>query len=611
MGHSMTTLRFELTEETTTNSFGVPLYRIRATTDIPEQSVSAGDVGGWVSSTHTTNGMPRIADDAWVADEAEVFGEAQVAGTATVSGRARVYGYAQVTGKASVENDAQVFDNARVLDGALVCGNAQVSGDATVGGNAILVGAANVTDAAVVTAGHLSGVVAGTTTIDKPPGSGLDSDLLVTLCDDRSVLTTPIAYELARMLMASYQAQPEYITAVDCGISTFAYLDVMSGFVAVYDYSRLRKYVEFMARLYEKAGALDNAFDLYWNEADVYFELGFAACEVGDTGGIRLVENRVPELLAECDRLAQRIDAHKEANATESAGTCQSEAERLRGVYANVQAEVGKSTWLSGMITEKSQPKNYHLVDGLRPADTPVNPEFLAADGEAVTVFALAEYVLNQQPNGRLLAQWHSDKEDFIYALCVLQSHEESEGDVMGSVVDPASCIQLCEKLQAALTAMKPTCPELHELAMTLLQAHRALIAGDYSEAISRAERAQHQADRLGLWSIRGLSTRYLAYGLHKHGAPRDAVRSLVTALAATGGSCQIDAMRQQLTSLLANEPDSCAGIMDAVTIGGTDNHVVPRICAIACNLWRSAPQEIREELHGRWLAATAGHGDP
>ncbi|AKK05040.1 hypothetical protein CMUST_03480 [Corynebacterium mustelae] len=606
----MTTLRFELTEETTTNSFGVTLYRIRATTDIPEQSVSAGDLGGWVSSPHTTNGMPRIADDAWVADEAEVFGEAQVAGTATVSGRARVYGHAHVAGKASVENDAQVFGNARVLGAALVCGNAQVSGDATVGGNAILVGTANVTDAAVVTAGHLSGVVAGSTTIDGPPGSGLDSDLLVTLCDDRSVLTTPIAYELARMLMASYQAQPEYITAGDSGISTFAYLDVMSGFIAAYDYSRLRKYVEFMARLYEKAGALDNAFDLYWNEADVYFELGFAACEVGDAGGIQLVENRVPELLAECDRLAQLIDAHKEANATESAETCQSEVERLRGVYANVQAEVGKSTWFSGVITEKSRPKNYHLIDGLRPADTCANPEFLAADGEAVTVFTLAEYVLNQQPNGTLLAQWHSDKGDFIYALCALQPHEDSEGDVIGSVVDPASYIQLCEKLEVALTTMKPARPELCELAITLLQAHRALIAGDYSEAISRAEWAQRQADRLSLWNIRGLGTRYLAYGLNKHGAQREAVQCLVTVLAATRGSCQIDAMRQQLTSLLANEPDSCAGIMDAVTTGNNSD-MVARMCAIACNLRRSAPPEIREELHSRWLAATAGHGDP
>lgn len=133
-------MNFELFDETKTNAHGVQLFRIRATRDIPARFVSKGDVGGWVSSTHTDSGEPRIADNAWIADDAEVYGNARITGSARVYGNCRVYGSAQVTDNARVYGAAEVFGNAHVTEQARVYGQSQVSGHATIAGHARVTG---------------------------------------------------------------------------------------------------------------------------------------------------------------------------------------------------------------------------------------------------------------------------------------------------------------------------------------------------------------------------------------------------------------------------------------------------------------------------------------
>ncbi len=70
-------IKFELTDTTIAN-WGVTLYQIRATEDIPRHGVRKGDLGGYVSSTHLPSGA------AWVFGAARVFGDALVSGDAQV-----------------------------------------------------------------------------------------------------------------------------------------------------------------------------------------------------------------------------------------------------------------------------------------------------------------------------------------------------------------------------------------------------------------------------------------------------------------------------------------------------------------------------------------------
>lgn len=62
----MTDIRFELTDESKVNLFGVRVYRIRATEDIPRWGVRKGDLGGWVESAELTSGDARVYGNAWV-----------------------------------------------------------------------------------------------------------------------------------------------------------------------------------------------------------------------------------------------------------------------------------------------------------------------------------------------------------------------------------------------------------------------------------------------------------------------------------------------------------------------------------------------------------------
>lgn len=112
----MQEIKFKLTSESITNSFGVKLFRIEATCDIPSRGVKKGDKGGFVESTHLRNGNARIADNAWVSGDAQVFGDAMI------SGNAQVYGNAMVSGEARIAGDARVYGNAEVFGDAWVSG---------------------------------------------------------------------------------------------------------------------------------------------------------------------------------------------------------------------------------------------------------------------------------------------------------------------------------------------------------------------------------------------------------------------------------------------------------------------------------------------------------
>lgn len=157
----MSDIHFELTQETKIASSGEVLYRIRAVRDIPARFVRHGELGGWVSSTHTPSGEPRIDKNAWVEGEAQVFEGARVAGHARVGGAAILSGDALVKGRARVFGDPQIGGNAIVrggstIRGGKICGDAQVSGEAQVHGK--VWGQARVSGQAIISR---SGRVAG------------------------------------------------------------------------------------------------------------------------------------------------------------------------------------------------------------------------------------------------------------------------------------------------------------------------------------------------------------------------------------------------------------------------------------------------------------------
>lgn len=132
------------------------LSRIRALTDIPMHGVRAGDYGGWVSSTHTAAGQPRIAPTAWLGGDATLRGEARLLDHALVKGRAKIQGHALVCEGAIVRGQATVTDNARITGRACVQGKATITdhalidGRAHVHGNARICGHATITERAQV-----------------------------------------------------------------------------------------------------------------------------------------------------------------------------------------------------------------------------------------------------------------------------------------------------------------------------------------------------------------------------------------------------------------------------------------------------------------------------
>lgn len=118
------------------------LHRIRATRDLPQHGVKAGDKGGWVQS------YEHLLGEAWVADEAQVHGGGRV------SGRARLSDHAFVSGNAQVTGDAQIREMAWIFGDAVVSGRAEVSGVAWVYGQAKVSGDEQVSEGTRFLADH-------------------------------------------------------------------------------------------------------------------------------------------------------------------------------------------------------------------------------------------------------------------------------------------------------------------------------------------------------------------------------------------------------------------------------------------------------------------------
>lgn len=131
-------MSYELTDETRKSPTGVVVYRIRATRDIPEQGVKAGDLGGFISYNAV------MFDNAWVADDAMLFGyagateNARISGKARVGGSSHIKGHAHVGGRAKVLEFAVVQDNAVVKDRTVIKGASRVVGDTVVEGEEVI-----------------------------------------------------------------------------------------------------------------------------------------------------------------------------------------------------------------------------------------------------------------------------------------------------------------------------------------------------------------------------------------------------------------------------------------------------------------------------------------
>ena len=117
---------FELTTETKKLYAGIDghktekVTRIRATRDIPEHGVKAGDVGGFVSSKQNLQYNGWVADDAVVSDTAIVT-------AGLVSGNAHVLGGSSLYGSSAKVTDNAVLNlNSHIQDNVVISGNAQI-----------------------------------------------------------------------------------------------------------------------------------------------------------------------------------------------------------------------------------------------------------------------------------------------------------------------------------------------------------------------------------------------------------------------------------------------------------------------------------------------------
>lgn len=143
---------FELVGPPRTSPAGEEVRQMRATRDVPGHGIRAGDLGGWLASSHLPDGTPRVAPGAWVdrgatvIDDAVVADRARVAGDAIVSGSARVAGDALVadstmmTGDAVIDGDAELRGHARMGGRARISGRGRMAGRGTIDGDAVIDG---------------------------------------------------------------------------------------------------------------------------------------------------------------------------------------------------------------------------------------------------------------------------------------------------------------------------------------------------------------------------------------------------------------------------------------------------------------------------------------
>lgn len=108
----------------------VTVHRIKATRDIPEHNVIAGQLGGWIESEHNlTQG-----NNAWVADEGKVFDNAVCMVNALVTGNAMLYEYAVHRGSSTLTGDAQQYGYSQTGGNSSLGGYTHIAGGAMVSG---------------------------------------------------------------------------------------------------------------------------------------------------------------------------------------------------------------------------------------------------------------------------------------------------------------------------------------------------------------------------------------------------------------------------------------------------------------------------------------------
>lgn len=129
-------LKYEITDVTDTQM--KQAHRIRALRDIPQHSVKAGDMGGyicsldnlsqddycWVGGSAIVHGEARIYDGVLITDEAIVEGNVTIYGTAIVSGKANVRGH--VFNRVRIFDDVTLSDHMIVVGPAIIHNNSQI-----------------------------------------------------------------------------------------------------------------------------------------------------------------------------------------------------------------------------------------------------------------------------------------------------------------------------------------------------------------------------------------------------------------------------------------------------------------------------------------------------
>ena len=102
-----------LTEHTITHN-GTTLYRIRATQDLPQHNVKAGDLGGYVETTDNLFGTAWLFDNAKSYGGAKVYGNAHLHDEVEACDNARIFGNAKAYAKAKLRGGIHLSGNSEV-----------------------------------------------------------------------------------------------------------------------------------------------------------------------------------------------------------------------------------------------------------------------------------------------------------------------------------------------------------------------------------------------------------------------------------------------------------------------------------------------------------------
>lgn len=114
------------------------LTRIRATIDLPQHGVKAGDLGGYIENES------NLSDTAWVGKNSRICSYSKVYENAHVYGNSIVEEYSHVFGNARIGDGVRVKAGSFVFGTACITGEVQLPIDACIGSNAdfVLIGPA-------------------------------------------------------------------------------------------------------------------------------------------------------------------------------------------------------------------------------------------------------------------------------------------------------------------------------------------------------------------------------------------------------------------------------------------------------------------------------------